>query len=78
MSAPGCAAVYPPAETQVSNPEERTPFASLNLVIALLVLLVSGNVALLMFARGAGAARVAARHSNRFALIVKGFANGPL
>ena len=43
--------VQPPAESDVSNPEERAMLAFANLVIALLVLLVSGNVALLMFAR---------------------------
>lgn len=45
--------VQPPASSEVSNPEERTLLAFANLVIALLVLLVSGNVALLMFARAA-------------------------
>ena len=36
-----------------ANPEERTLLAFMNLVVALLVLVVSGNVALLMFARAA-------------------------
>lgn len=45
--------VRSPVETEVHDPEERTLLASANLVVALLVLLVSGNVALLMFARAA-------------------------
>jgi predicted permease len=47
------AAVSPPAVSQVKDPEERTMIASLNLGVVLIVLLVSGNVALLMFARAA-------------------------
>lgn len=42
-----------PVESEVSNPEERALVASANIFVALLVLLVSGNVALLMFARAA-------------------------
>jgi putative ABC transport system permease protein len=45
--------VQPPASSDIGNPEERTALAFMNVVIALLVLLVSGNVALLMFARAA-------------------------
>lgn len=47
------ATVGSPVESEVSNPEERALFASANIFVALLVLLVSGNVALLMFARAA-------------------------
>jgi putative ABC transport system permease protein len=47
------ATVGSPVESEVSNPEERAIFASANIFVALLVLLVSGNVALLMFARAA-------------------------
>jgi putative ABC transport system permease protein len=47
------ATVGSPAESDVSNPEERLLLASANIFVALLVLLVSGNVALLMFARAA-------------------------
>ena len=47
------AQVQPATESDVSDPEERTLLASMNGVIALMVLLVSGNVALLMFARAA-------------------------
>jgi len=47
------AIVQSPAIPEIENPEERAMIASANLVIALLVLLVSGNVALLMFARAA-------------------------
>src|SRR5688572_1684646 len=47
------ATVGSPVESDVSNPEERTLLASANIFVALLVLLVSGNVALLMFARAA-------------------------
>ena len=47
------ATVGSPVESEVSNPEERTLLASANIFVALLVLLVSGNVALLMFARAA-------------------------
>jgi putative ABC transport system permease protein len=42
-----------PVEAEVNDPEERVIFASVNVFIALLVMLVSGNVALLMFARAA-------------------------
>jgi putative ABC transport system permease protein len=42
-----------PAETEVHDPTERKLLASVNAFVALLVLLVSGNVALLMFARAA-------------------------
>jgi putative ABC transport system permease protein len=45
--------VQPATSSDVGDPEERTLLASINGVIALLVLLVSGNVALLMFARAA-------------------------
>ena len=45
--------VQPVAFSEISNPEERTLLAFMNLVVALLVLVVSGNVALLMFARAA-------------------------
>jgi predicted permease len=45
--------VQPPAVPEVEDPEERGLLALANLVIALLVLVVSGNVALLMFARAA-------------------------
>jgi len=47
------ATVGSPVESEVSNPEERALLASANIFVALLVLLVSGNVALLMFARAA-------------------------
>ena len=47
------ATVGSPVESDVSNPEERALLASANIFVALLVLLVSGNVALLMFARAA-------------------------
>ena len=47
------AAVVQPAESEVGDPAERTLLASMNLFVALLVVLVSGNVALLMFARAA-------------------------
>lgn len=47
------ATVGSPVESEVSNPEERVLVASANIFVALLVLLVSGNVALLMFARAA-------------------------
>lgn len=47
------ASVRSPMESEVSNPEERILVASMNGFVALLVLLVSGNVALLMFARAA-------------------------
>jgi len=45
--------VQPATWSDMSDPEERTLLASMNGVIALVVLLVSGNVALLMFARAA-------------------------
>jgi predicted permease len=45
--------VQPVATSDISNPEERTLMAFLNPVVALIVLVVSGNVALLMFARAA-------------------------
>ena len=45
--------VQPVAFSDIRNPEERTLIAFMNLVVALLVLVVSGNVALLMFARAA-------------------------
>jgi putative ABC transport system permease protein len=45
--------VQPVAFSDIGNPEERTLIAFMNLVVALLVLVVSGNVALLMFARAA-------------------------
>jgi predicted permease len=47
------AGVQPATSSEVSDPEERGLLASMNGVIALMVLLVSGNVALLMFARAA-------------------------
>jgi putative ABC transport system permease protein len=47
------ASVGPPMESEVSDPSERLLITSMNAVVALLVLLVSGNVALLMFARAA-------------------------
>lgn len=47
------AAVRSPMDSEVSNPEERILIASMNGFVVLLVLLVSGNVALLMFARAA-------------------------
>ena len=45
--------VESPAVSEVSNPEERALMASFNLPIGLIVVLVSGNVALLLFARAA-------------------------
>jgi hypothetical protein len=45
--------VQPATWSEMSDPEERGLLASMNGVIALMVLLVSGNVALLMFARAA-------------------------
>ena len=45
--------VQPATFSEMSDPEERSLLASMNGVIALMVLLVSGNVALLMFARAA-------------------------
>ena len=47
------ALVQPATSSDIGDPEERTLLASMNGFIALLVLLVSGNVALLMFARAA-------------------------
>ena len=47
------ASVGSPVFSEVNNPEERLLLASANIFVALLVLLVSGNVALLMFARAA-------------------------
>jgi putative ABC transport system permease protein len=47
------ASVVSPVESEVSDPLERKLIASANLFVAMLVLLVSGNVALLMFARAA-------------------------
>jgi predicted permease len=47
------AGVMPPARSTASNPQERVLYVFLNLATALLVVLVSGNVALLMFARAA-------------------------
>ena len=47
------AGVEPATSSEVNDPEERRLIASMNGVIALVVLLVSGNVALLMFARAA-------------------------
>jgi predicted permease len=47
------AVVESPAVSTMEDPEERTLIASFNLPIALIVLVVSGNVALLMFARAA-------------------------
>ena len=47
------AAVISPVESEVGDPLERKLIASMNVFVALLVLLVSGNVALLMFARAA-------------------------
>ncbi len=47
------AEVQPATWSGIKNPQERTMIAFLNLIVALLVLLVSGNVALLMFARAA-------------------------
>jgi len=47
------ARVQPATSAEINDPEERTLLASMNGVIALIVLLVSGNVALLMFARAA-------------------------
>lgn len=47
------AGVQPATSSEIGDPEERTLLASMNGVIALVVLLVSGNVALLMFARAA-------------------------
>jgi predicted permease len=45
--------VQPATSSEMNDPEERGLLASMNGVIALMVLLVSGNVALLMFARAA-------------------------
>jgi putative ABC transport system permease protein len=45
--------IQPATSSEIGNPEERALLASMNGVIALMVLLVSGNVALLMFARAA-------------------------
>jgi hypothetical protein len=45
--------VQPPTSPEVNDPAERKLLAFMNVVIALMVLLVSGNVALLMFARAA-------------------------
>ena len=45
--------IQPATSPEVNDPTERTMLAFANLVVALLVLLVSGNVALLMFARAA-------------------------
>jgi predicted permease len=45
--------VQPATWSEMSDPEERGLLASMNGIIALMVLLVSGNVALLMFARAA-------------------------
>ena len=47
------AVVESPAVSTMRDPRERTSVASFNLAIGLIVLLVSGNVALLMFARAA-------------------------
>jgi predicted permease len=47
------ASVQSPTSAEINDPEERTLLASMNGVIALIVLLVSGNVALLLFARAA-------------------------
>jgi predicted permease len=47
------ASVQSPTSSEINDPEERTLLASMNGVIALIVLLVSGNVALLLFARAA-------------------------
>lgn len=47
------ASVRSPMDPEVNDPEERMLIASMNGFVALLVLLVSGNVALLMFARAA-------------------------
>jgi predicted permease len=47
------AVVLPVATSRISDPGERAWMASLNLAACALVLLVSGNVALLMFARAA-------------------------
>src|SRR6185503_5431868 len=47
------AGVQPATWSEMNDPEERGLLASMNGVIALMVLLVSGNVALLMFARAA-------------------------
>lgn len=47
------ASVASPVESEVSDPLERKLIASANLFVAMLLLLVSGNVALLMFARAA-------------------------
>jgi predicted permease len=45
--------VQPATWSEMNDPEERGLLASMNGIIALMVLLVSGNVALLMFARAA-------------------------
>lgn len=47
------AGLMPAARSNVANPQERVLYVALNLATGLLVLLVSGNVALLMFARAA-------------------------
>jgi putative ABC transport system permease protein len=47
------AALAPAARSNVADPEERVLYTVLNLATVLLLLLVSGNVALLMFARAA-------------------------
>jgi predicted permease len=47
------AAIGPPALSMLTDPIERALLASANLVACLVVLLISGNVALLMFARAA-------------------------
>lgn len=47
------AALAAPTSATVNDPEERALLASMNIVACLVVLLVSGNVALLMFARAA-------------------------
>jgi putative ABC transport system permease protein len=47
------AVVESPAVSEMEDPEERALLASMNLAVALIVLIVSGNVALLMFARAA-------------------------
>jgi len=47
------ATVESPAVSNLKDPAERAALASVNLALALVVLLVSGNVALLMFARAA-------------------------
>lgn len=47
------AALYPVATSEIEDPAERAALASLNGAACLLVFLISGNVALLMFARAA-------------------------